>query len=98
MTDRPAVIQAHKYRPSNGTEGDCFIESWCDRCKRDEAYRSGEGDSCPIVANTLALPIDDPEYPAEWTYAANGQPICTAFEEVGTPDPPDPRQGDMFNA
>jgi hypothetical protein len=72
-----------KYRPSNGTEGDGFIGDWCGRCKRDAAFRNDEGDSCPIVAATLALDVDDPEYPVEWVYDERGQPKCTAFEAEG---------------
>lgn len=73
------------YRPANGTEGDCFIEYWCGRCLRDQAYRDGTGDSCPIVAATLALNIDDPDYPKEWIQneAFPYSPRCTAFVAVG---------------
>ena len=28
-----------KYRPSNGTEGDCFFAGWCCKCQRDKAMR-----------------------------------------------------------
>lgn len=69
-----------RYRPSNGTEGHAFIEHFCGRCVKDEAYRHG-GDSCPIVANTLAYGIDDPRYPREWIEDDDGSdPRCTAFE------------------
>lgn len=70
------------YRPGSGTEGADFMARWCDRCKRDEAFRHGTGDSCPIAANTLAFDIDDPGYPKEWRYGADGRPVCLAFEEV----------------
>jgi hypothetical protein len=67
------------YRPSNGTEGIDFQARWCDRCKRDAAYRAGTGNSCPIVAATLAYNIDEPSYPKEWIRDETG-PRCTAFE------------------
>jgi hypothetical protein len=69
------------YRPSNGTEGEAFMEAWCARCARDAAYQAGEGDSCPIAAATVALAVDDPDYPAEWITGAGG-PRCMAFEPV----------------
>lgn len=69
-----------KYRPANGTEGMAFMERWCDVCKRDEAFRNGEGDSCPIVANTLVYDVGDSQYPTEWRYGEDGRPQCTAFE------------------
>ncbi len=87
------------YRPSNGTEGVDFIERWCGRCLRDEAYRNGTGDSCPIVADSLAIgDINDLRYPKEWVEDEPfGNARCTAFLDVGD-DPElaaarvDPRQ------
>lgn len=71
------------YRPANGTEGECFIEYWCGRCLHDLAYQEGTGDSCPIVAASLALSIDDPNYPKEWIDEDGTSPRCTAFLAVG---------------
>lgn len=70
-----------KYRPSNGTEGADFIDRFCGNCVHDAAYRSGDGDSCPIVAKSLMFDIHEEQYPAEWIYGADGYPTCTAFEE-----------------
>ena len=61
------------YRPSNGTEGDVFMEMFCYRCKH---Y-----DDCEIIVKTMAFEKDDPEYPKEWKFDAEGCPTCTAFEE-----------------
>lgn len=89
-----------KWRPSNGTEGEIFIESWCAKCKRDAAYQADpdHANSCPIVAHSLCFDISDPEYPTEWQYGADGQPKCTAFEHVDAPDKQDPSAavGDLF--
>ena len=71
-----------KYRPSNGYEGADFMAHFCDRCKRDEAFQAGTGDSCPIVAATMAYSVNDPEYPSEWVYDAEGYALCTAFEAL----------------
>ncbi len=75
---RPA---SRPYRPPNGTEGEMFMEHWCARCARDLGRPRAESDGCPIIAKTMALGIDDPDYPKEWREAAGRLPWCTAFEE-----------------
>ncbi len=62
-----------KYRPSNGTEGDCFRAQWCDKCAKDANH------DCRILARTMAYSVTDKEYPSEWIYDAEDNPICTAF-------------------
>lgn len=69
------------YRPSNGSEGQMFMKRWCEKCKRDQAYQEGTGDSCAIIANAMAYDVDSPYYPSEWRYDNEGQPMCSAFEE-----------------
>jgi len=70
------------YQPANGSEGDMFMRRWCADCRADAAHRGDpdSADGCPIIAATMALDPDDPDYPAEWQYSPRGQPICTAFE------------------
>lgn len=87
-----------KYRPSNGTEGELFIESWCCQCARDVAAQADD-DCCEILGNTYAFSEEDPEYPNEWQYGTNGQPMCTAFVPFGMPIPParDEHTVDMFD-
>lgn len=66
------------YRPSNGCEGDSFMQRWCNRCaKRDDEYAYM---GCDISVRAMLYYADEPEYPPEWTYE-DGQPCCTAFEE-----------------
>ncbi len=79
-----------KYQPSNGTEGECFQAEWCERCKRDQAFRADpdSAEGCPILTNTMAYDIGDPEYPAEWIETEGGESKCTAFDRIGTPDVP----------
>ncbi len=74
------------YRPSNGTEGEYFMEEFCYRCGRDAAFRLSEAaeDSCPIVAATFRLKIDDPDYPREWIREDDGSCRCTAFTFDGS--------------
>lgn len=63
-----------KYRPSRATEGEIFMCQYCHRCQH------GTVDNCRILAFTLIFDVDDPQYPQEWQYGADGQPTCTAFE------------------
>ena len=72
------------YRPSNGTEGSHFMESFCFRCKRDAKFQVTQAaeDGCPIVRDTLTYDLDDENYPKEWQHDEDEQPICTAFEAV----------------
>ena len=73
---------SERYRPSNGTEGMGFYENWCDRCVKDRP--EDEDGGCKVLYRSLAYHIDDPEYPDEWVYDADGNPCCTAFlEEAG---------------
>lgn len=94
-----------KYRPSNGTEGDCFFAAWCCKCQRDKAMREGmdvdecdDNERCDIIANTMCYDVEDEGYPKEWQIGKDGQPCCTAFVPAGDPIPParDDLTIDMF--
>jgi hypothetical protein len=83
-----------KFRPSNATQGDAFFSNWCRHCQCDKAMREGvaiddcdDNERCDIIPLTLWYHADDPEYPGEWRYDANGNPICSAFVEAGDPIP-----------
>ena len=69
-----------KYRPSNGMEGWAFVERWCCRCTREDLAVERY---CDIGTRTQMFGIDDPEYPVEWVEDADGNGMCTAFEEEG---------------
>lgn len=66
-----------KYRPSNGTEGDYFEAAWCNDCRHNA--------DCNIWCNALLFRVDEPEYPTELQYAADGNPCCTAHEPLPEP-------------
>ena len=69
--------EMEKYRPSNGWEGEMFMDDFCYQCKKDDP----DNDLlCPIIALTMSFNIDDKGYPIEWCYI-DGKPTCTAFEE-----------------
>lgn len=83
-----------KYRPSNGTEGECFFSAWCRCCQRDKAMLEGcdvdecdDNERCDIIAATMRFNVEDPDYPGEWQIGKDGQPCCTAFVEAGMPIP-----------
>lgn len=64
-----------KYRPSNGMEGDAFIDATCTGCKR---LRDGY---CGIQSATLWCDTDDPNYPWQWQTNSAGVAWCTAFND-----------------
>ena len=81
------------YRPSNGTEGCAFYEDWCCKCQHDKPMSEGkdfdccsDGETCKIIADTLAYDVDEPEYPKEWTWQA-GSPTCSKFLSVDDETP-----------
>ena len=69
----------NKYQPSNGTEGEWFMDKFCFQCERDKIWE----DPCEMLGRTMALDVDDPRYPEEWTYDSEGNPVCTAFTPIG---------------
>lgn len=93
-----------KYRPSNGTEGEYFMEAHCYQCLHERwIHRQKDDrdeDKCDILTRSMAFGIDDPEYPVEWTHDESGHATCTKFVKFdwGTDDdphePPDPPSPD----
>lgn len=75
------TLAGKPYRPGSGSEGMAFDDTWCCHCTRDQEFRSDpdSADGCPILANTFAYAIDDPNYPKEWVYGHDGRPCCTGF-------------------
>lgn len=92
-----------KYHPSNGSEGEMFISAWCGNCARDKPMSEGkpfeeceDSDLCDILARSFHG-INDPTYPTEWQYGADGQPRCHAFVEAGQSIPvKDEHTADLF--
>lgn len=84
------AIKVYKpYRPSNGTEGHCFMEHWCANCARDKPWSEGKDydscgpeEICSIIGNTMSEDIHSTDYPKEWVYGDNG-PMCSAFVRAG---------------
>lgn len=85
VADELAQHAGQPWCPSNGTEGEIFISSWCGECARDKSMRDGEpieecddDEKCEILGNSF-LGIDHPDFPKEWCYGKDGQPCCTAY-------------------
>lgn len=76
-------MEAKKYRPSNGSEGDWFCDKFCMNCIHGKYEHTGniDDDPCEILSNSLIHDITEPGYPKEWIYDLNGKPTCTSFEK-----------------
>lgn len=84
---------SRKYQPSNGTEGEWFIDKHCMQCIHCDPDPDGEK-QCEILCATFVYNVSEPEYPKEWTYDENENPTCTEWVkwdwgEDGDPDDPD---------
>lgn len=73
LAEKLSPNSGKKYRPSCGTEGHLFMNAWCLKCSK------WDGGNCHIALATCAFDVDDPEYPNQWQYNENGQPICLEF-------------------
>ena len=67
-----------KWRPSNGTEGEIFIEEYCHNCICDDPENELY---CSIIAQSMAYDIDEEQYPSEWQIGKDGQPTCTNYKQ-----------------
>jgi hypothetical protein len=81
------------YAPSNGTEGRAFVESNCMACESCNPNPELTP-QCDILAASMIHDYKDDEYPREWTFDRDNNPICTArlpwdWENNGNPDDPD---------
>ncbi len=101
-----------KYQPSNGCEGMWFTEEYCMQCLHCDPHPCGDK-QCEILCATMVFDINDKEYPKEWVYDENDNPICTKWQKWdwgndGDPDddnnpnkppyePQDPNQLMMFS-
>ena len=109
-TDKCWAEVNNSYRPSNGTEGESFVDEYCMNCLHCDPDPNGKK-QCEILLATLCFSPNEPEYPREWIYDALGNPKCTNHipwdwgkngdpddpdNPNKPPDPPDPNQLQMF--
>jgi len=64
------------FYPSNGTDGDSFMEKFCYNCTKDTGGRGGKT-YCSIVTGALIG-----KKPKQWIYQ-DGKPTCTSFVKLG---------------
>ncbi len=91
----------NKYKPSNGTSGEYFMQDFCYQCVHDHSPTEKH---CEIITLTMCFGVDDPEYPSEWIYDSNDKPTCTKFKKWDwgngddgwnfPPEPPKPPSDD----
>ena len=66
------------YTPSNGTEGEWFMDKFCANCCKDTTQRKIDGKTmCNILTKSLLN-----EQPKEWIYDENDKPVCTSFKDL----------------
>lgn len=72
-----------KYRPSNGSEGDGFMEKFCANCIHEKYYHTmNDNDKmCDIISASMVYDLHEPNYPSQWTYDENDNPVCTAWSK-----------------
>lgn len=93
MSDYSHMI-GKPYRPSNGTEGDCFLSNYCAHCLYDHPHPEKEP-KCDILTASMCFGKDEPGYPQEWVWAMSDRfdgvyPTCTKYVhwDWGTDDEP----------
>jgi hypothetical protein len=75
------------YHPSNGSEGEWFVDKYCMHCIHCDPNPDGPK-QCQILCASLFDKVP------EWVYDNNGKPTCTQWkkwnwEKQGNPDNPD---------
>lgn len=81
------------YRPSNGSEGEWFINEYCMHCMHCDPDPHGLK-QCQILCASLCYSVNEEGYPKEWVYDDHEEPKCTKWkhwdwEKWGNPDDPD---------
>jgi len=77
QTENEPEKRVKKWRPSNGSEYDCFTFHLCNKCVKVE--------KCEIPFMAFCFDIEDPKYPKQWIYDEGDftSARCTAYEESG---------------
>ena len=85
-------MEQRPYRPSNGTEGECFIDTYCMNCINCDPNPDGKK-QCEILCASLWFNINEEGYPKEWIYNEQNKPTCTSWVkwDWGTDGNPDDR-------
>jgi hypothetical protein len=86
-------LTGKKYCPSNGSEGDWFEDKFCMNCihTNPDPHKKPQ---CDIWCSALCFRVDEPDFPKEWIYDENDEPVCTSWVKWdwgndGDPNDPD---------
>lgn len=81
--------RGEQWAPSNGSDGEAFINANCVHCARDAAMNGSkdeadcsEEDYCAILNRSFREPVE------EWREMSDGRLTCTAFVAIGETVPP----------
>lgn len=88
-------MRGKPYCPSNGSEGDGFMEAYCYKCFYEDGDKEG---TCQILSDAMSYFMDEEGYPVEWIFGQDNYPTCTKFWDVTKGEPPinDPNQANLF--
>ena len=80
--------RGEQWHPSNGSDGETFINANCVHCTRDAAMNGSkdeadcsDADYCHILSRSFREPVE------EWRELPDGRLTCTAFVAIGDPVP-----------
>lgn len=82
----PGPLEGERYEPSNGTEGGCFIESWCTNCARDKVMNGEATQEEADADDSLYCQVLNASYrgeAVEWREMPDGEVKCIAFVPQG---------------
>ena len=59
------------------------MELYCEQCIHEKFLHTAQEPDlkCDILSRTMLYDTKDEEYPGEWTYNEQGEPICTSFKK-----------------
>jgi hypothetical protein len=87
-----------KYCPSNSTAGDVFMSKFCERCSKEKfIHTQVHGDKqCDILNKAIVFEHDNPNFPKEWQYGLEDNPLCTAYRHHNWQEG-EPAEEEVFN-
>ena len=69
-------MKGELYLPSNGSEGECFIATFCEVCRKGACFRIVKAKSgCAIFDKAFF----SGKHVKQWVYDENNYPVCTSF-------------------
>lgn len=68
---------------SSGTEYQCFLATWCDRCRKNRVNKDGHHykNSCAIERDMSMAQLDLSKWPANKIVISDERRICLSFAD-----------------